>query len=66
MPSGSGMLVVTSRDAPGTLRVPDVAAAGAKVGTLAGRCRSARSPIGPRNIGRVRTGYSRHRLRKLP
>jgi X-Pro dipeptidyl-peptidase C-terminal non-catalytic domain len=63
---GGPVSVVTSRDAPGTLSLPDVAAAGAKVGTLAGRCLSARSPIGPRNIGRVRINYTRNRLLKVP
>jgi hypothetical protein len=31
-----------------------------------GRCLARRSPIGPRNIGRVRLGYTRARLRRLP
>jgi hypothetical protein len=31
-----------------------------------GRCLARRSPIGPRNIGRVRLGFSRARLRRLP
>jgi LVIVD repeat len=30
------------------------------------RCLAHRSPIGPRNIGRVRIGYGRARLRRLP
>ena len=30
------------------------------------RCLARRSPIGPRNIGRVRIGYSRQRLQQLP
>ena len=30
------------------------------------RCLARRSPIGPRNIGRVRLGYTRARLRSLP
>jgi hypothetical protein len=30
------------------------------------RCLARRSPIGPRNIGRVRVGYSRGRLLRLP
>src|SRR3954452_13366551 len=63
--AGGPVSVVTSRDAPGTLSLPTVAA-GTKVGTVAGRCLSARSPIGPRNIGRVRIGYTRNRLLKVP
>ena len=31
-----------------------------------GRCLARRSPIGPRNIGRVRLGFTRNRLRALP
>jgi len=31
-----------------------------------GRCLARRSPIGPRNIGRIRVGYTRRRLRRLP
>jgi hypothetical protein len=31
-----------------------------------GRCLARRSPIGPRNIGRVRIGYTRRRLQQLP
>ena len=32
----------------------------------AGKCLARRSPIGPRNIGRVRLGFSRRRLLRLP
>jgi hypothetical protein len=35
-------------------------------GAGAGNCLARRSPIGPRNIGRVRLGYTRSRLRQLP
>jgi hypothetical protein len=35
-------------------------------GTGGRRCLARRSPIGPRNIGRVRLGYTRARLRALP
>jgi hypothetical protein len=31
-----------------------------------GKCLSRRSPIGPRNVGRVRLGYTRKRLLRLP
>jgi len=40
-----------------------VGAFGARAGL---RCLARRSPIGPRNIGRVRLGYSRRRLLRLP
>jgi predicted acyl esterase len=55
--------IVTSAAAPGTLTLPK---AGSNVGTLPGRCLASRSPIGPRNIGRVRIGYTRKRLLRLP
>ena len=32
----------------------------------AGRCLARRSPIGPRNIGRIRLGYTRRRLLRVP
>jgi hypothetical protein len=32
----------------------------------AGRCLARRSPIGPRNIGRIRIGYTRRRLLRVP
>jgi hypothetical protein len=35
-------------------------------GAGARNCLARRSPIGPRNVGRVRLGYSRGRLRRLP
>jgi hypothetical protein len=35
-------------------------------GPAARSCLARRSPIGPRNIGRVRLGFSRARLRRLP
>jgi hypothetical protein len=35
-------------------------------GPDAPRCLARRSPIGPRNIGRVRLGFTRARLRRLP
>ena len=53
----------TDRSAPGTLTLPRV---GANVTTLAGRCLSTRSPIGPRNIGRIRLGYTRSRILRVP
>ena len=40
----------------------DAAQVGSKVSTLPGRCLARRSPIGPRNIGRIRLGYTRSRL----
>jgi hypothetical protein len=43
----------------------DASFAGA-AGPAPGRCLAHRSPIGPRNIGRVRLGFSRGRLRLLP
>ena len=53
----------TDRSAPGTLTLPQV---GSNVRTLPGRCLSTRSPIGPRNIGRIRLGYTRSRLLRVP
>ena len=35
-------------------------------GARAGKCLARRSPIGPRNVGRVRLGYTRRRLQRLP
>jgi hypothetical protein len=35
-------------------------------GAGAGKCLARRSPIGPRNVGRVRLGYTRRRLLRLP
>ena len=35
-------------------------------GTNGCRCLARRSPIGPRNIGRIRLGFTRARLRALP
>ena len=60
--------IITSPAAPGTLTLPKL---GANFTTLSrggsgGRCLSARSPIGPRNIGRIRIGYTRSRLLRLP
>jgi hypothetical protein len=51
--------ILTDKSAPGTLTLPRV---GAAVTTLPGRCLARRSPIGPRNIGRIRLGYTRGRL----
>ncbi len=39
---------------------------GGAAGAAAGRCLARRSPIGPRNIGRVRIGFTRARLRRVP
>jgi ABC-2 type transport system ATP-binding protein len=55
--------IVTNPGAPGTLTLPKL---GAGFSTVPGRCLSARSPIGPRNIGRVRLGYTRSRLLRIP
>jgi hypothetical protein len=55
--------ILTDPAAPGTLTLPKV---GAHVTTVPGRCLSARSPIGPRNIGRIRLGYTRKRLLRIP
>jgi hypothetical protein len=35
-------------------------------GSQARACLARRSPIGPRNVGRIRLGYTRARLRRLP
>ncbi len=51
--------ILTDPSAPGTLTLPKV---GSRVRTLPGRCLAARAPIGPRNIGRIRLGYTRSRL----
>ena len=51
--------ILTDRAAPGTLTLPQV---GKAVSTLPSRCLARRSPIGPRNIGRIRLGYTRSRL----
>jgi hypothetical protein len=55
--------IVTSPAAPGTLTLPQL---GSSFSTVPGRCLSARSPIGPRNIGRIRLGYTRSRLLRIP
>jgi LVIVD repeat-containing protein len=41
-------------------------AGGGRGGSQARRCLARRSPIGPRNIGRIRLGLTRARLRRLP
>jgi predicted acyl esterase len=51
--------IVTDPSSPGTLTLPRV---GSRVRTLPGRCLASRAPIGPRNIGRIRLGYTRSRL----
>jgi predicted acyl esterase len=51
--------ILTDPSAPGTLTLPKV---GSRVHTLPGRCLATRAPIGPRNIGRIRLGWSRSRL----
>ena len=51
--------IATDSANPGTLTLPRV---GASVSTLPGRCLSRRSPIGPRNIGRIRLGYTRAQI----
>src|SRR3954470_9443696 len=51
--------ILTDSGHPGTLTLPKV---GSRVRTLPGRCLATRSPIGPRNIGRIRLGYTRSRL----
>jgi predicted acyl esterase len=51
--------ILTDPSAPSTLTLPKV---GRRVRTLPGRCLATRSPIGPRNIGRIRLGYTRSRL----
>jgi ABC-2 type transport system ATP-binding protein len=56
--------IATSQAAPGTLTIPRPDPR--RLTTLPGRCLSARSPIGPRNIGRVRLGYTRSRLLRIP
>src|SRR5204863_9323911 len=45
----------TASSAPGTLTLPKV---GSRVPTLPGRCLATRAPIGPRNIGRIRPGWT--------
>jgi predicted acyl esterase len=55
--------ISTSPGAPGTLTLPQL---GSNFSTVPGRCLSARSPIGPRNIGRIRLGYTRSRLLRIP
>ncbi len=51
--------VATDSANPGTLTLPRV---GASVSTLPSRCLARRSPIGPRNIGRIRIGYTRAQI----
>jgi ABC-2 type transport system ATP-binding protein len=51
--------ILTDPSAPGTLTLPKV---GSKVRTLPGRCLATRAPIGSRNIGRIRLGWTRSRL----
>ena len=48
------------------VRLTNAATEVANQGSAPRRCLARRSPIGPRNIGRVRLGLSRARLRALP
>ena len=48
------------------VRLTDAATEVANQGSAPRRCLARRSPIGPRNIGRVRLGLTRARLRALP
>jgi hypothetical protein len=43
-----------------------IAAGGGGAGSGSRRCLARRSPIGPRNVGRIRLGFTRKRLRALP
>jgi hypothetical protein len=43
-----------------------VSVRGGAPGATPGTCLARRSPIGPRNIGRVRVGFTRARLRRVP
>jgi hypothetical protein len=48
------------------VRLTNTATEVAETGSAPRRCLARRSPIGPRNIGRVRLGLTRARLRALP